>query len=165
MKSMMFAVASMAAMLVVGAARADDKVTLQLKWVTQAQFAGYYVAKDKGFYKEDGLDVTIKPGGPDVAPEQVLAGGGADVVVDWMPAALAAREKGAPMVNIAATPATANIILFIFALPPVAPGLPSPRLRTIVCGEKLKPLSHDRRRARTSRGARCRRPAHRTAIP
>ena len=84
-----------------GAAQADDKVTLQLKWVTQAQFAGYYVAKDKGFYKDEGLDVTIKPGGPDVAPEQVLAGGGADVVVDWMPAALAAREKGAPMVNIA----------------------------------------------------------------
>ncbi len=82
-------------MLAAGAAHADDKVTLQLKWVTQAQFAGYYVAKDKGFYKQEGLDVTIKPGGPDVAPEQVLAGGGADVVVDWMPAALAAREKGA----------------------------------------------------------------------
>ncbi|MBV8472667.1 MAG: ABC transporter substrate-binding protein, partial [Hyphomicrobiales bacterium] len=68
---------------------------------TQAQFAGYYAAKDKGFYKAEGLDVTIKPGGPDVAPEQVLIGGGADVVVDWMPAALAAREKGAAMVNIA----------------------------------------------------------------
>src|SRR5580692_977793 len=101
MKSMMFAVAGVAAMLTAGAARADDKVTLQLKWVTQAQFAGYYAAKDKGFYKAEGLDVTIKPGGPDVAPEQVLAGGGADVVVDWLPAALAAREKGAPMVNIA----------------------------------------------------------------
>ena len=80
---------------------AADKVTLQLKWVTQAQFAGYYVAKDKGFYKDDGLDVTIKPGGPDIAPEQVIAGGGADVIVDWMPAALAAREKGVPLVNIA----------------------------------------------------------------
>ena len=88
-------------MLAAGAAHAADKVTLQLKWVTQAQFAGYYVAKDKGFYKDEGLDVTIKPGGPDVAPEQVIAGGGADVVVDWMPAALAAREKGAAMVNIA----------------------------------------------------------------
>ena len=79
----------------------QDKVTLQLKWVTQAQFAGYYVAKDKGFYKDAGLDVTIKPGGPDIAPEQVIAGGGADVIVDWMPAALAAREKGVPLVNIA----------------------------------------------------------------
>ena len=76
-------------------------MTLQLKWVTQAQFAGYYVAKDKGFYEEDGLDVTIKPGGPDIAPTQVIAGGGADVIVDWMPSALAAREKGVPLVNIA----------------------------------------------------------------
>ncbi len=92
---------SAAALLIATGAQAADKVTLQLKWVTQAQFAGYYVAKEKGFYKAEGLDVTIKPGGPDVAPEQVLAGGGADVVVDWMPAALAAREKGEPMVNIA----------------------------------------------------------------
>src|SRR6202162_1676768 len=81
-------------------AAAQDKVTWQLKWVTQAQFAGYYVAKDKGFYKAEGLDVTIKPGGPDIAPPQVIAGGGADVVVDWMPSALASREKGVPLVNI-----------------------------------------------------------------
>jgi NitT/TauT family transport system substrate-binding protein len=79
----------------------SNKVTLQLKWVTQAQFAGYYVAKDKGFYDDEGLDVEIKPGGPDIAPALVLAGGGADVIVDWMPSALAAREKGTPMVNIA----------------------------------------------------------------
>ncbi|AMY69243.1 ABC transporter substrate-binding protein [Frigidibacter mobilis] len=83
-----------------GAAQAED-VTLQLKWVTQAQFAGYYVAQEKGFYDEEGLTVTIKPGGPDIAPTQVIAGGGADVVVDWMPSALAAREKGLPLVNIA----------------------------------------------------------------
>lgn len=82
-------------------AAAADKVTLRLKWVTQAQFAGYYVAKDKGFYEEEGLDVEIKPGGPDIAPPQVLAGGGADVIVDWMPSALATREKGVPLVNIA----------------------------------------------------------------
>lgn len=86
--------------LVAGSAWAED-VTLQLKWVTQAQFAGYYVAKDKGFYDEEGLNVTILPGGPDVAPTQVIAGGGADVVVDWMPSALAAREKGLALVNIA----------------------------------------------------------------
>ncbi|KZX93967.1 MULTISPECIES: ABC transporter substrate-binding protein [unclassified Sulfitobacter] len=82
-------------------AQAADDVTLQLKWVTQAQFAGYYVAQEKGFYEEEGLNVTIKPGGPDIAPTQVLAGGGADVTVDWMPSALSAREKGLPMVNIA----------------------------------------------------------------
>ena len=78
-----------------------DDITLQLKWVTQAQFAGYYVAKDKGFYEEEGLNVTIKAGGPDIAPAQVLAGGGADVIIDWMPSALATREKGVPLVNIA----------------------------------------------------------------
>ena len=83
------------------AARAEDKLTLQLKWVTQGQFAGYYVAKDKGFYKDAGLDVTIKPGGPDIAPPQIIAGGGADVIIEWMPAALAAREKGVALVNIA----------------------------------------------------------------
>ncbi len=84
-----------------GAAQAADDVTIQLKWVTQAQFAGYYVAQDKGFYEEAGLNVTIKPGGPDIAPPQVIAGGGADVVVDWMPSALASREKGVALVNIA----------------------------------------------------------------
>lgn len=83
------------------AASAADKLTLQLKWVTQAQFAGYYVAQDKGFYKDAGLDVTIKAGGPDINPTQVIAAGGADVIVDWMPSALATREKGVPLVNIA----------------------------------------------------------------
>ena len=78
-----------------------NSVTLQLQWVTQAQFAGYYVAKDKGFYEEEGLDVTILAGGPDIAPPQVLAGGGADAMLNWMPSALAAREKGLPVVNIA----------------------------------------------------------------
>jgi NitT/TauT family transport system substrate-binding protein len=82
-------------------ANAADHLTLQLKWVAQAQFAGYYVAAAKGFYTDAGLDVTIKPGGPDINPSQVMAGGGADVDVDWMPSALAAREKGVPLVNIA----------------------------------------------------------------
>ena len=83
------------------AAHAADKVTIQLKWVTQAQFGGYYVAQDKGYYSAAGLDVTIKPGGPDIATPQVIAGGGADVIVDWMPSALASREKGVSLVNIA----------------------------------------------------------------
>ncbi len=94
-------IAGTALALTAFAAHAADKVTLQLKWVTQAQFAGYYVAKEKGYYEEEGLDVEIKPGGPDIAPAQVIAGGGADVIVDWMPSALATREKGVPLVNIA----------------------------------------------------------------
>ena len=93
--------ATAAALLLGTAAQAQEKVTLQLKWVVQAQFAGYLVAKDKGFYEEEGLDVTINPGGPDIAPEQVIAGGGADVITTWMAAGLAARERGVPLVNIA----------------------------------------------------------------
>ena len=61
--------------------------------MTQSQFAGYYVALENGYYKDEGIDLTIKPGGPDIAPAQVLAGGGADVVVEWLPTALATREK------------------------------------------------------------------------
>ena len=83
------------------AAQAADEVRLQLQWVTQAQFAGYYVALENGYYEEEGLDVTVLPGGPDIAPPQVLAGGGADAMLNWMPSALAAREKGLPVVNIA----------------------------------------------------------------
>ncbi len=101
MKTIAKTIGLAAAGLWAGMAQAADDLTLQLKWVTQAQFGGYYVAKDKGFYEEENLDVTIKPGGPDIAPTQVLAGGGADVAVEWMPAALAAREKGLPLVNIA----------------------------------------------------------------
>lgn len=101
MNRIALAAASVALALAGGVAAAADSVTLQLKWVTQAQFAGYYVAKDKGFYAEEDLDVEINPGGPDIAPPQVIAGGGADVIVDWMPSALASRERGLSIVNIA----------------------------------------------------------------
>ena len=101
LKYVFLATGALALGLTATAANAADKVTLQLKWVTQAQFAGYYVAKAKGFYDEAGLEVEIKPGGPDISPPQVIAGGGADVVIDWMPSALASREKGVALVNIA----------------------------------------------------------------
>ena len=94
------AAAALALVCSVGA-NAQEKFTVQMKWVPQAQFAGYYVAASKGYYKAEGLDVTIKPGGPDVSPVQVLAGNQADAVVNWMPDALAAREAGVPLVNIA----------------------------------------------------------------
>lgn len=84
-----------------GALAQDNNVTLQLKWVTQGQFAGYYAAEAQGYYKDEGLTVEIKPGGPDIAPEQVIAGGGADVITTWMAPGLAARERGVPLVNIA----------------------------------------------------------------
>src|SRR3990170_4424859 len=82
-------------------AAAVTNVSVQLKWVTQAQFAGYYAAKAKGFYTAAGLDVTIKPGGPDITPEQVVASGQAEFGIDWLPSLLATREKGGKLVNIA----------------------------------------------------------------
>lgn len=78
-----------------------DKVTLQLKWVAQAQFAGYYAAVEKGYYKDECLDVKINPGGPDIIPEQVVAGGSAQFGLDWLPSLLSAREQGTPLINIA----------------------------------------------------------------
>ncbi len=87
--------------LTASAATAQDKLRLQLKWAPQAQFAGYFVAVDKGFYAEENLEVELLSGGPNVAVPQVMAGGGADVAVEWMGSALVAREKGVPLVNIA----------------------------------------------------------------
>jgi NitT/TauT family transport system substrate-binding protein len=84
-----------------GRAHAADAVQLQLKWVTQAQFAGYYAAKARGLYAAEGLDVTIRPGGPDIVPEQVVAGGGAQFGIDWLPSLLSARDQGVPLVDIA----------------------------------------------------------------
>jgi len=78
-----------------------DKVTLQLKWVTQAQFAGYYAAKAKNYYKQAGLDVNIKVGGPDITPETVVAGGAAQFGLDWVPNLLATRDSGTKLVDIA----------------------------------------------------------------
>src|ERR1700730_8407486 len=100
MKRVLFGAIAATVGLGLASAHAADKITLQLKWVTQAQFAGYFVAKEKGYYKDADLDVMVNPGGPDIAPEQVIAGGGADVIIDWMPGALAAREKGVALVNI-----------------------------------------------------------------
>src|SRR2546428_424657 len=77
-----------------------DKVTLQLKWVTQAQFAGYYAAKAKGYYKQQNLDVSIKVGGPDITPETVVAGGAAQFGLDWVPNLLATRDSGTKLVDI-----------------------------------------------------------------
>ena len=109
MKKMVLAAAT--ALGFASPALAADEVRLQLQWVTQAQFAGYYVALDQGFYAEEDLDVTILPGGPDIAPPQVLAGGGADAMLNWMPSALAAREKGLPVVNIAQPFASSGLML------------------------------------------------------
>jgi NitT/TauT family transport system substrate-binding protein len=76
-------------------------VRFQLQWVTQAQFAGYFAAADQGFYEALCLDVTILEGAVDIIPQNVLANGDADFAVTWVPKALASREAGADIVNIA----------------------------------------------------------------
>ena len=77
------------------------KISIQLKWAPQAQFAGYYAALDLGYYKAAGFDVTLKNGGPNIIPEQVVASGQAQFGLDWLPSLLAARDKGTQLVNIA----------------------------------------------------------------
>jgi NitT/TauT family transport system substrate-binding protein len=71
------------------------KVRLQLQWFPQAQFAGYYAAVDQGFYQAQGLDVQVLPGGTDIVPATVVAGGNAEFGISWVPKMLAARESGA----------------------------------------------------------------------
>jgi NitT/TauT family transport system substrate-binding protein len=102
-------VAAVAAAITAGLATAGSstkhsakltKVTLQLKWVTQAQFAGYYAAKAKGYYNQVGLDVNIKVGGPDISPEQVVLGKQAEFGIDWLPSLLAQRDTGNDLVDI-----------------------------------------------------------------
>jgi NitT/TauT family transport system substrate-binding protein len=104
-------VAAIVALLLVAAACGDDKdstasgdnltkVKLQLQWFTQAQFAGYFAAVDQGYYKAQGLDVSIIEGGVDIVPQKVLADGQVDFALAWVPKALASREAGADIVNV-----------------------------------------------------------------
>jgi NitT/TauT family transport system substrate-binding protein len=79
----------------------DGKVTLQLQWFKQGQFAGYVAAVEKGFYSDEGLDVTLQDGGTDIVPQTVLAQGQADYAVAWVPKALQSREAGAGITEIA----------------------------------------------------------------
>ena len=76
-------------------------VKLQLQWFTQAQFAGYFAAVDQGFYAAQCLDVSILEGGVDIVPQQQLADGAVDFALSWVPKALASREAGANIVDIA----------------------------------------------------------------
>lgn len=76
-------------------------VSLQLQWTAQAQFAGYYAAVDQGFYRDEGLDVTIKEGGPDIVPQDALAAGDVDYAISWVPKVLGSIEQGANITDVA----------------------------------------------------------------
>lgn len=87
-----------------GGASAQEELTpvrLQLQWVAQSQFAGYYAALAQGFYEAEGLDVTILEGAVEIVPQQVVASGGAEFGIAWVPKVLESREAGADLVNIA----------------------------------------------------------------
>ncbi|MDH6235291.1 ABC transporter substrate-binding protein [Cryobacterium sp. CG_9.6] len=84
-----------------GAAGDLTPITLQLQWVAQAQFAGYYAAVDQGYYEDEGLDVTIEEGGPDIVPQDVLAAGDVDYAISWVPKVLGSIEQGANITDVA----------------------------------------------------------------
>ncbi len=97
------AVLAVLALIATACGGGDDELTpinLQLQWVAQAQFAGYYAAVDQGFYEDEGLDVTILEGAVEIVPQQVVATGGAEFGLAWVPKALVSNEEGAGLVNV-----------------------------------------------------------------
>src|ERR1700724_1323985 len=97
------------------AAHAEESVTLRLKWFHQAQFAGFYVAKEKEFYKSAGLDVDIQPGGPDFPAIQMVTGGNEQFGVTGADQILIARSKGVPVVALAVIFRRNPFVLFSLA--------------------------------------------------
>lgn len=97
------------------AAQADESVTLRLKWFHQAQFAGFYVAKEKDLYKSAGLNVDIQPGGPDFPAIQMVTGGNEQFGVTGADQILIARSKGVPVVALAVIFRRNPFVLFSLA--------------------------------------------------
>lgn len=104
------ALAAVAALVLAGCGSGGDddsadgdltKVKLQLQWVAQAQFAGYYAAVDQGYYEDEGLDVEIVEGGPDIVPQDVLSAGDVDYAISWVPKVLGSIEQGANITDVA----------------------------------------------------------------
>ena len=106
-----YSVLVLLASLFIPQAQATDKVTLQLRWLPQAQFAGYYVAAAKGYYKAEGLDVVIVPGGPNINTLQSPVKNQTDVVVQHLADVLVGRESGIGLVNIAQIFSRAGLML------------------------------------------------------
>jgi NitT/TauT family transport system substrate-binding protein len=96
-------------------AYADEAVTLRLKWLNQAQFAGFYVAQEKGYYKSEGLDVNIQPGGPDFPAVQMVTGGSEQFGVTGADQILIARSKGVPVVALSVIYRRNPFVLFSLA--------------------------------------------------
>ena len=84
-----------------GDCNTSNDVKLQLQWLPQAQFAGYFAAVDQGFFEDEGLDVEIIPSGGDIVPQDALAAGDADYAIAWVPKVLGSIEQGAELTNVA----------------------------------------------------------------
>ena len=110
MKTLMTCLAALC--LFAGTAYANESVTVRLKWLNQAQFAGYYVAQDKGYYKASGLDVSIQPGGPDFPSIQMVAGGNEQFGITSADQILVARGKDVPVVALATMYRKSPFVLF-----------------------------------------------------
>lgn len=78
-----------------------EKISLALQWLTQCQFAGYYVALDQGFYRKEGIDLTIIPGAPDINPIYLVSSEVADSGTKWLADFIVAKEKTFPIISIA----------------------------------------------------------------
>lgn len=107
----------------IGMGAADDaphQIRVQLQWTPQTQFAGYYVAQALGFYADEGLAVSILPGGPDAQLVDVVANGDAEFGVTWLPNLLLARQAGHDLVNIAQVFQRSGSVMISFADKPVA---------------------------------------------
>ncbi|KAF2412245.1 ABC transporter substrate-binding protein [Microbacterium sp. B35-04] len=78
-------------------------IKLQLQWLPQAQFAGYYVAQEQGYFEEEGFDdVEILPSGGDIVPQDALVAGDADFAIAWVPKVLGTLEAtGVELTDIA----------------------------------------------------------------
>ncbi len=91
-----------------------DRVSVQLVWVHQAQFAGFYMAQDRGIYRRYRLKVKIKPGGPGIVPLKTLRMGGCDFAVSWLSSAIVDKSRGAPLVNLAQLVRRSALLLVVF---------------------------------------------------
>jgi len=97
------------------AAKAPEKITLALQWLTQCQFAGYYVALEKGYYREEGIDLTIQPGAADSNPVQLVTMGAAQFGTRWFADLAGAVDKGAPVLSIAQIFGSSGLVLVTHA--------------------------------------------------
>jgi NitT/TauT family transport system substrate-binding protein len=91
-----------------------ESISLQLQWVTQAQFAGYYVALDKGWYREEGIDLTIKPGGPDLVPVDLVSAGTYDFGTALLADLVVAVQEGKPVISLAQIQQMNGLLLVAF---------------------------------------------------